>query len=94
MLRSNAIKRDRVHLRLDVPTKRKLERAAAFSKTSVSDFVLAHAVSAAERVIESHDSVSLSARDWDVFYAALDNPPKPNAKLMAAARRYRERVRA
>ena len=46
------VKRDRMHLRLDAKTKRTLERAAAYEETSVSDFVLANAVAAAERVIE------------------------------------------
>ena len=85
-------KRGRMHLRVDVKTKRTLERAAAYEETSVSDFVLANAVAAAERVIDSHEKITLSARDWDAFYEALANPPEPNEKLREAARRYRERV--
>jgi uncharacterized protein (DUF1778 family) len=85
------LKGERMHLRLDAITKRKLERAAAFEETSVTDFVLANAVAAAERVIDTHEKVTLSAKDWDVFYDALINPPEPNEKLKAAARRYRER---
>jgi uncharacterized protein (DUF1778 family) len=86
------VKRDRMHLRLDARAKRTLERAAAYEETSVSDFVLANAVAAAKRVIDSHEKITLSARDWDVFYDALANPPEPNEKLKEAARRYRERV--
>ena len=69
-----------------------LERAAAYAETSVTDFVLANAVAAAERVIESHEKITLSTRDWEAFYDALINPPEPNEKLKEAARRYRERV--
>ncbi|MGH7075884.1 MAG: DUF1778 domain-containing protein [Stellaceae bacterium] len=86
------VKRDRMHLRLDAKAKRTLERAAAYEETSVSDFVLANAVAAAERVIDSHEKITLSAKDWEVFYDALINPPEPNEKLNEAARRYRERV--
>ncbi len=86
------VKRDRMHLRMDARAKRTLERAAAYAETSVSDFVLANAVAAAERIIDSHEKVTLSARDWDVFYDALINPPEPNEKLKEAARRYRQRV--
>jgi uncharacterized protein (DUF1778 family) len=86
------MKRDRMHLRLDAKTKRKLERAAAYQETSVTDFVLTNAVAAAERVINAHEKITLSAKDWDVFYDALVNPPEPNKKLKEAARRYRERV--
>ncbi len=93
MPRSSAeAKRERMHLRLDSAAKRKLARAAAYQNASVSDFVLVHAVAAAERVIEAHEKVTLSATDWDVFYEALVNPPKPNEKLKEAVRRYRERV--
>jgi len=86
------VKRGRMHLRLDAKAKRTLERAAAYEETSVSYFVLANAVAAAERVIDSHEKVTLSAQDWDVFYDALIDPPEPNEKLKEAARRYRERV--
>lgn len=92
MVQTAGMKRDRMHLRLDAKTKRKLERAAAYEETTVSDFVLTNAVAAAERVIESHEKVVLSAQDWDVFYDALVNPPEPNERLREAARRYRERV--
>lgn len=91
MGQSAEVKRDRMHLRLDAKTKRTLERAAAYEETSVSDFVLANAVAAAERVIDSHEKITLSPRDWDVFFEALINPPEPNEKLKEAARRYRER---
>lgn len=80
-----------MHLRLDVRTKQKLERAAAYADTTVSDFVLANAVAAAERVIEAHEKITLSDVDWDAFYDALISPPEPTEKLKAAARRYRER---
>ncbi len=92
MARTAEAKRDRMHLRLDAKTKRKLERAAAYEETSVTDFVLATAVAAAERVIDSHEKIALSAKDWEVFHDALIDPPEPNEKLREAARRYRERV--
>jgi uncharacterized protein (DUF1778 family) len=85
-------KRDRMHLRLDAKIKRKLERAAAYEETSVSEFVLASATAAAERIIDAHEKVTLSAPDWDIFYDALMNPPEPYERLKQAARRYRDRV--
>jgi uncharacterized protein (DUF1778 family) len=85
-------KHDRMHLRLDAKTKRALERAAAYTETSVSDFVLSNAADAAARVIRERERATLSPIDWDVFYDALINPPEPNDRLRAAARRYRERT--
>ena len=86
------MKRERMHLRLDAKSKRKLERAAAYEETSVSHFVLVNAVAAAERVIEAQERIILSATDWDAFHDALHNPPEPNAALRKAARRFRARV--
>jgi uncharacterized protein (DUF1778 family) len=91
MTRSTNVKRDRMHLRIDANTKRKLERAAAYEQTSVTDFVMVYAAAAADRIIDAHEKITLSAKDWDVFYDALTHPPEPNRKLKAAARRYRER---
>ncbi len=82
-------RRDRVQLRLDANTKRKLERAAAYEQKTVTQFVLACASSEAERVIEQHERVTLSVADWDAFYEALIKPPKPNKALRDAIGWYR-----
>ena len=68
-------KHERVHLRLDARSKRKLERAAAYEETTVSRFVLHSSVAAAERVIEAREQIVLLATDWDAFHDALLNPP-------------------
>ena len=86
------LKKDRMHLRLDAASKHKLERAAAYEEMTVSRFVVANAVAAAERVIDSHERIVLSAADWDAFHDALLAPPEPNAALRKAARRYREHL--
>ena len=85
------LKKDRMHLRLDAASKRKLERAAAYEDMTVSRFVVANAVAAAERVIDSHERIVLAAADWEAFNDALLAPPEPNAALREAVRRYRER---
>ncbi len=84
-------KRDRMHLRLDARAKRRLEQAAAYEETSVSDFVLANAVAAADRVIAAHENETLAPPDWQIFHDALLDPPGPNLKLRRAADRYRRR---
>jgi uncharacterized protein (DUF1778 family) len=81
-----------MHLRLDSRTKRALERAAAYEEKTVSEFVLATATAAAERVIERNENVTLPAADWDLFFDALVNPPEPNEVLKAAVKRFRDRA--
>jgi len=88
MTRYPAARRERLHLRLDADSKRLLERAAAYSAATVSEFVLSHAVEAAEAVIEAHDPEVLGPDDWDTLLAALDNPPAPNEALRAGFRWY------
>lgn len=86
----SASKRERMHLRLDAESKRKLELAAAVSNQTVSQFVLAHALARANRVIEGHVHVRLSASDWAAFMDALVDPPAPSEALVDGFRRYLE----
>ena len=89
MAHSATAKDERMHLRLDSETKRKLERAAAYAHKSISEFVLGNALKAADRVIEKQEQVTLSGPDWDLFFDALVNPPEPNEKLKAAFQEFR-----
>ena len=90
MARGAEHKRDRMHLRLDARSKRKLERAASYANKSVSEFVLANAVEAAEKVIGEHEKMVLSDRDRDVFFEAILDPPEPNEALRDAMNWYRD----
>ena len=92
MSNSAQVLQERMHLRLDSGSKRKLERAAAYEQVSVSRFVINNAVAAAERIIEARERVVLPATDWQAFHEALLAPPPPNPALKRAARRYRELV--
>jgi uncharacterized protein (DUF1778 family) len=89
MLNKASPKRDRMHLRLDVASKRKLERAAAYAQKTVSEFVLTQALEAADEVLEAHEQHVLSTADWDAFCRALDRPPQPNKALRRGFRWYR-----
>ncbi len=92
MLTKTNPKRDRMHLRLDATTKRKLERAAAYTQKSVTDFVLSQAVNAADQVLKTHEQHVLSAADWKTFCRVLDRPPKPNRALKEGFRWYRAKA--
>ena len=76
----------RMQLRIRAEEKAMLLRAVALNHTDLTAFVLRHALLAAKAVIEEADHVHLSRRDsWRVL-DLLENPPQPNAKLLAAAR--------
>jgi uncharacterized protein (DUF1778 family) len=58
----------------------------ALKRTDLTDFVVRHALRAAQEVIEEADHVRLSERDSLRVLDLLENPPAPNARLLAAAR--------
>jgi uncharacterized protein (DUF1778 family) len=76
---------NRMSLRLSAGEKALLLRAVALNHTDLTDFVLRHALLAAKAVIEEADRVRLSGRDSLRVLELLENPPAPNANLLAAA---------
>jgi uncharacterized protein (DUF1778 family) len=76
----------RMSLRIRAEEKALLLRAVALKQTDLTDFVLSHALSAAKAVIQEADQIQLSARDSLRVLELLENPPAPNARLLAAAR--------
>jgi uncharacterized protein (DUF1778 family) len=93
MANTETAKQERMHIRLDTLSKQKLERAAAYAHKSLSEFVVGQALNAADEVIQEHETIMLEDADWNVFLDALDNPPKPNAKLRQAFAEHKKRVR-
>ena len=77
---------NRMSLRIPSDEKAVLMRAAALSRTDLTDFVRHHSLKAAMDVIQKSEHVKLSARDSLRVLDLLDNPPAPNAKLLAAAK--------
>jgi uncharacterized protein (DUF1778 family) len=75
----------RMSLRIRPEEKAMLLRAVALNRTDLTDFVLRHALRAAKAVIEEADRVRLSERDSLRVLELLENPPAPNARLLAAA---------
>lgn len=76
----------RMSLRIPAGEKAILLRAAALRHTDLTDFVRQHSLSAAKAVIQQEEHLELSGRDSRRVLAALENPPKPNARLLAAAK--------
>jgi uncharacterized protein (DUF1778 family) len=82
----------RLALRVRADDKATLMRAVALAHTDMTDFILRHALDAARKVIEQAQHLNLSERDSLRVLRALENPPAPNAKLRAAARRMPKRA--
>ncbi len=73
-----------LNMRVEPTQKKLLEKAAEASGQSISAFVLDHALQAAHRELDEVRNYSLSRKDAEVFMAALENPPMPNAALKSA----------
>lgn len=75
----------RFPMQIPPAAKARLMRAAALERTSLKDFVLRNALQAADTVIEQAERISLNEEQTRFILDLLDNPPQPNAKLLAAA---------
>jgi uncharacterized protein (DUF1778 family) len=84
---------NRMSLRIRPKEKALLLRAVALKHTDLTDFVLHHALHAAKAVIDEADHLHLSERDSLRVLKLIENPPAPNAKLLAAARALRKQRR-
>lgn len=76
----------RVALRIRPVDKARIMRAVALQNTDLTDFILRNVLTAADAVIAQAEQVVLSEGDSLRVLELLDNPPAPNARLLAAAR--------
>lgn len=90
---TGAQKSERLDARVSPEQKALIQRAALLSGRTVSDFMVASLQEAAERIIRSHDVITLSVRGSEAIAHAFMAPPDPNSALLAAYRRYEAQVR-
>ena len=79
-----AQRQERISIRLSPQSKRKLERAAAYSDKTLTDFMVDVALQKADTVVREHEVITLNAEEWERFQELLLNPPEPNEKLKEA----------
>jgi len=72
---------DRINLRLSRASKRKLERAAAYSDKTLTDFVIDVALQKAESIVRKQEVITLTGDEWARFQDLLLHPPLPNRRL-------------
>lgn len=89
---STELKKERLDLRLPAGVKYQIEKAAELQGRSVSDFVVAAALTQASQVIEQQMVVKLCLEDSMALAESFINEPKPNKKAIEAAKRYRARM--
>ncbi len=82
------LKRYRLELRIATSAKALIQRAMAVSGLTAGDL----AYEGARRVLEDHERMVLTGANRDAFLSAVQNPPEPTDKLVAALRRHRDVV--
>ena len=82
----------RLEARISVEQKTVLQRAAALSGRTLSEFVVASAREAASRIIREHETIRLGRIEQIAFVSALLKPPPANARLRKAAKAYRKQM--
>jgi uncharacterized protein (DUF1778 family) len=87
-----ARRNERLDARVTREEKEIIETAASLRGTSASDFVRMVTKEAALNTIREHELLTLTEKSKRVFVEALLNPPKPNDKAVAAARRLQEEI--
>ncbi len=82
----------RIETRVSSEQKELIERAAAYTGRTISDFVVAHVEVAAKKVIEEHERLRLDQTQSRMLVEALLSAKKPNKNLKLAMDNYRQRV--
>ncbi len=83
---------NRMSLRIRPCDKELLMRAVSYTHTDLTDFVLRNALQAAKDVIAQVEQIHLSERDSLRVLDALENPPLPNTKLIAASQAVKKKA--
>ena len=85
-------KTERLEARVTREQKARIEEAARLRGTSLTQFVVMSTQDAATRTIREHEVLTLAGRSRKVFIDALLSPPRPDAKAVAAAKRYLQKI--
>ena len=82
---------DRITNRMPPAIKQKLEEAAELSGATLNQFMVQASLEKAERVIDREKTIPITAKDAQMILHMLDNPTKPNAALVRAFKRFKQR---
>ncbi len=81
---------ERIEVRLRPEQRREVEQASALCQMTTSDFVREAVAARAEQVLAEGNATLVAPEFFDQLLEALDEPPRPNPALAAAARRVAE----
>ncbi len=89
--KSSSPRYERLEARVSPYLKELFQEAADLRGVTLSDFIISSAHDVAVQTMDQHKFIRLSREASIQFAKALSRPPRPNAKLRAAAERYMKR---
>lgn len=79
---------ERIDLRTTIEIKELISRAASTAGMSVSAFLISSAQERARQILNESELMTLSVRDWDAFFKALDHADRPRPQLKEAFQKH------
>lgn len=79
----------RVTARIPASVKETLQKAADLSGATLNQFLVQAALKEAHNILEAERVITLSEQDAEKVFRLIENPPKPNARLLAAVERHK-----
>ncbi len=83
----------RINFRLPNAIKEQIERAAAISGKTLTDFAVAALAATASQVLETSQITTLSDRDRDLFLKLIDGTTQPTDALKRAAANHKRLIK-
>ncbi len=87
-------KKSRLVARIPSAVRKTIQAAADLEGSSLNNFVVQAAHRQAQEILERETIIRLNRQQTKRVFELLDNPPKPNAALIAAKAIHRKLVRA
>jgi uncharacterized protein (DUF1778 family) len=84
--------RGRITARVSHPIAEKLQEAADLCGATLNQFLVQAALEKAEKIIDRERTIRFTQDDAAMLIHLLDNPARPNAALMKAFERYKNKV--
>ncbi len=84
---------DRITARIPHANRLLIERAAAVYGATLNQFIVQSSLDRAGEILEREETLRLSERDARTFLHALENPPTPSEKLIAALQTHTQVVK-
>ena len=82
---------DRVTNRIPQTVTLKLQEAADLTGATLNQFMVQASLEKAEKILEREKTIHFSMQDAAMIINLLDNPAKPNAALLRAFDRFKQR---